>query len=195
MNDKFTWDDHAGKISQRIFIGLRNLWPLSKHTPLRTRCMLAKSLLLPHLDYCSAVFFYGLDAESMRVLNRSIESIARYVYGLGRSANADSHVTRLLGCSLVDFLRIRLMCYLFKLDRTGQPAYLKDILSRGHSARSLQFVIPRFTLSVFKKTLFVKGIVDYNSIPVNIRMVNSLNAFRARCLELFNRRSNPSVYE
>lgn len=54
---KFTWADHAAKISQRIFIGLRSLWPLSKLTSLWTRLMPAKSLRLPHLDYCSAVFF------------------------------------------------------------------------------------------------------------------------------------------
>lgn len=84
INSRGMWNDHAAKISQRIFIGLRSLWPQIKSTLLRTRSILAKSLLLPHLDYCCIVFYYGLDHESWKVLNNSIKSIVRYVYGLRR---------------------------------------------------------------------------------------------------------------
>ena len=194
MNDLLSWSDHVAKISQRIFIGLRSLWPFVKSTPLRTRRMLAKSLLLPHIDYCSAVFYYGLDSESMKVLTRSVKSIVRYVYGLGRFESTESYLQRFLGCSLDTFLKVRSMCFLYKLDCSGKPTYLKDLIFHGQSSRSVQLVIPHFELGVGKKSLFVQGLIDWNSIPVRTRMVNSLNVFRNRCTELFNRRSYPSIY-
>lgn len=195
MNSMSSWTDHVAKISQRIFIGLRSLWPLSRSTPLRTRHILAKMLLLPHLDYCSVVFYYGLDSESWKVLNGSIKAIVRYVYGLKRFDSTESFVHRFLGCSLDTFFKVRAMSFLYKLDCLGQPAYLKDILFRGQSNRSRQLVIPRSELAVGRKTLFVQGLIDWNSIPVRTRMVNSLNIFRKACVDLFNRRSSPTIYE
>lgn len=193
MNDRLTWNDHAAKISQRIFIGLRSLWPQSKSTPLKTRQLLAKALLLPHIDYCSPVFYYGLDAESKNDLNRSVKSIVRYVYGLGRFDSTESYLQRFLGCTLDTFLKVRSMCYIYKLAASTQPSYLRDFLVCGHSSRSVQYVVPRFDRAVGKKTIFVQGIIDWNLIPVRIRMASSLNVFRERCLEFFNRRSNLTI--
>lgn len=195
MNNKFSWEDHAAKISQRIFIGLRSLWPLSNSTPVRTRLLLAKSLLLPHLDYCSEVFYYGLDSSTMKVLEKSVKSIARYVYGLKWNDSTESYIVRLLGSSLDTFLKVRCMCFLYKLDRSGQPAYLKNLLRLGQSSRSMQFIIPRFQLAVGSKTLFGQGLMDWNLIPVKVRMVNSVSVFRKNCTELFHRRNNPTIYE
>lgn len=189
------WNDQVDKIAQRIFIGLRSLWPLSKSTPLRTRRLLAKSLLLPHIDYCSAVFYYGLDAKSMKVLTGSIKSIVRYVYGLKRYDSAETYIDRFLGCSLDTFLKVRSMCTLYKLDCCGQPTYLRDLLVHGQSSRSAHFVIPPFDLAVGKKTLFVQGLTDWNLIPMRTRMGSSLNVFRKRCTAFFHGRSNPSIYD
>lgn len=108
----------------QIFIGLRSLWPLAKSTPMKTRRILAKALLLPHIDYCSTVFSYGLDSESWKVLNGSLKSIVRYVYGLRRYESVEEYITSFLGCSLQTFLKVRATTFLYKLDCSGQPAYL-----------------------------------------------------------------------
>ena len=195
INDRFTWSSHASKVSQRIYIGLRNLWPLARSTPLRTRHMLAKSLLLPHLDYCSSVFFYGLDSAAMKILNRSVKSIVRYVYGLGRFESSLAYVDRFLGCSLDTFLKVRSMCFLHKIYWSGKPEYLRELLLSGVSARSMQLRIPHFDLALGKKTFFVQGLIDWNSIPANIRTIRSIQVFKNRCTELFHRRCNPNIYD
>ena len=160
VNSRSTWHDHAVKISQRIIVGLRSLWPLSKSTPQKTRYILAKSLLIPHLDYCSVVFYYGLDGYSLKVLNNSIKSIVRYVYGLGRYASTESYVSRFLGSSLDTFFKVRAMTFLYKLDTMGQPAYLKELLLRGSSERSKQFLVLPSERVVGTESLFVQGLID-----------------------------------
>lgn len=157
--------------------------------------MLAKALLLPHIDYCSPVFYFGLDSESMAILVRSVKAIVRYVYGLRRYDSTGNYIERFLGSSLDTFLRVRSMCYLYKLDCSRQPAYLSEMTTYGESARSMQMVVPRCNLEVGKKSLFVQGVTDWNSIPVRIRMVNSMNIFKVRCTELFNRQSRPTIYD
>lgn len=83
----------------------------------------------------------------MKVLDRSVKSIVRYVYGLKRYDSKETYLERLLGCSLDSFLKFRSMCFLYKLDCSTQPSYLRDLLFCG------QLVIPRFELGVGKKTL------------------------------------------
>lgn len=194
FNERLTWSDHVVKVSQRIFIGLRNLWPMSKSTPLRTRILLARSLLMPHLEYCSEIFFYGLDAESLKVLVDSVKSVVRYVYGLGRYDSTDLYVNRFLGCSLETYLRVRSLCFIYKVDCLGEPAYLKELLIPGHSSRLVQLSVPRFDLALGKRSLLVQGVIDWNSLPLNIRKRSSLNAFKNDCLSFLNRRNNPTVY-
>lgn len=113
MNSPSSWIDHANKVSQRIFIGLSSLlWPLSRSTPAKMRRMLANALLLSHIDYCSAVYYHGLDAVSFKVLNDSMKSIVRYAYGLGRHDSADQKIISFIGCSLDTFLKVRVMTFL-----------------------------------------------------------------------------------
>ena len=83
----------------------------------------------------------------------------------------------------------------FRLIDSGRPSYLSSFLVRGRSVRSAQFAVPQFDLAVGKKTLFVQGIIDWNLIPVKIRMASSVKIFRDQCVEFFNRSSNPTIYE
>lgn len=119
----------------------------------------------------------------------------RYVYDLGRYDSAEQKINTFLGCSLDIFLKLRAMTFLYRLKCSKEPAYLQDLLQRGQSVRSRQFVILRSDLDIGKKTLFVKGLVEWNVIPLRIKCCSSVNVFRSQCTELFNRRDNPTIYD
>lgn len=107
----------------------------------------------------------------------------------GRYDGADRKIICFLGCSLDIFLKVRAMMFLYRLDRSKEPAYLCDLLQRGPSVRSKQFIIQRSDLQIGKKTLFVKGLVEWNVVPLRIKNGSSVNVFRSQCTEFFNRRS------
>lgn len=44
--------------------GLRSAWPHFRNIPHQTRGILAKSLLLPHFDYCCFIYYYGLKSTA-----------------------------------------------------------------------------------------------------------------------------------
>jgi hypothetical protein len=54
FNEKFTWLDQTEKIANKVYVGIRSLWPLANKTPLRTR-----SALAPHLCYGCEIYSYG----------------------------------------------------------------------------------------------------------------------------------------
>lgn len=92
VNNNFQWLDHAELIHSRVFAGLRSLWLFSDSTPIRTREMLAKSLLMSHFEYCSSVFIYRLEYRAKSLLNSAFNAVLRYVYGLNRRDDPDGPV-------------------------------------------------------------------------------------------------------
>lgn len=176
INNNFKWLDHAEHIHGRVFAGLRSLWPFSSSTPIKTRELLAKSLLMPHFEYCCTVFYYGLDYYAKSLLNSAFNAVVRYVYGLNRRVDVESHSIRFLGYTLQDFFKFRAMSFLFRLIRTKSPRYLMELVKIDFSTRTKQAEIPRCN-AMRKNTLFGKGLVDWNLLPVSIRFSNSHELF------------------
>jgi hypothetical protein len=182
FNDNFTWLDQTEAIANKVFAGLRSLWPLASKTPQKTRMMLAKSLLLPHFAYGCEVFSYGLDTNSRKPIERAMKSVVRYVFGLPRLESTARYIDRFLGCSLSNFFKLRSLCLMFKVIRTGTPMYLKEAFQMLRSSRVSMLVVPRHG-SGLEKTLFAKGIIDWNSLPTVLRKEGSYGRFAAGCLK------------
>lgn len=176
INNKFKWLDHAEFVHSKVFAGLRSLWPLSSATPLRTREMLAKSLLMPHFEYCSTIFAYGLDYGAKTTLSRAFDAVIRYVYGLSRRENVELHAIRFLGYSLLNFYKFKDMSFLYKLIRLKTPSYLSDLVKIDFSSRTKQVQTVRCD-TMLRNSLFGKGLVDWNRIPVAIRCSGSYEVF------------------
>lgn len=182
MNNSFKWRDHAESIHSRVFAGLRSLWPFSDSTPTKTREMLARSLLIPHFEYCSSVYAYGLDYGAKTLLTNAFNAVVRYVYGLRRHVDVSSHAIRFIGCPLLDFLKFRDMAFLYNLIRTKSPRYLSDLIKINHASRTKQAEIP-IADAMLRDTIFGKGLVDWNLLPVRIRTSSSRELFRKRYFE------------
>lgn len=184
FNEKFTWLDQTEKIAKKLYAGLRSLWPLANKTPQRTRLTLAKSLLLPHFSYGCEIFSFGLDTYSRKPIEKALKSIVRYVYGLPRLESTVPYIGRFLGCSLESFFKHRSLCLLFKIIRSGSPGYLREAFCMLRSSRASQLEVP-FHGTGLGKTLFVKGVIDWNGLPAFLRNEGSYDRFKERCLKFF----------
>src|ERR1700744_18467 len=73
----------------------------------RTNVLLAKSLLIPHIDYFSDVYNYGLNAQSFNVLNKAFKAILGCIYNIKRYNSPGLYVNRFLRCSFKSFIKYR----------------------------------------------------------------------------------------
>lgn len=185
FNERVTWLEQAGVIAKKVYASLRSLWPAAARTPLRTRVMLAKALLLPHFSYGCEIYSYGLDSYSRKPIDRAFKSVIRYVYGLPRLGSAERYIDRFLGCSLEGFFKVRAMCLIRKILMFGEPPYLRELFQLGFSTRMCNLNVPR-NGAALSRSLFVRGVTDWNSLPTELRGVDSHSQFRDRCLRFFN---------
>lgn len=179
FNKKLDWTDHAQHVCDKVHKSLRSAWPRFNVTPQSTRAMLAKSLLLPHFDYCCVIYSFGLNAASKALLERAYGSVIRFVYGVKKYDSIRNYSERLLGFPLMKYFSLRGASFIYKLINSRAPTYLNFMINWGTSRRTGQLIIPRHSTH-YGNSLAVKGVAEWNMIPLVIRSSRCYNEFRAK---------------
>lgn len=104
FNKKLDWKEHVDLVCGKIYKSLRSTWPRFSVTPKVTRIMLAKSLFLPHIEYCSIVYSYGMSMASKNMLEKAFGAMIRYAFGIRKYDSIRNYMDKLLGFSLSKFL-------------------------------------------------------------------------------------------
>ncbi|CAF4803245.1 unnamed protein product [Pieris macdunnoughi] len=81
FDQTFSWGHHVKEISRKLYAASSTLRRLSNFLPIRTKTMLAQSLLLPILDYadsCSS----DLNEELLDKIERLQNFCIRFIFGL-----------------------------------------------------------------------------------------------------------------
>lgn len=186
MDVNLSFGAHARDISAKVFSRLRSLWPNHYILSWQTRMMLVKSLILPLFTYCGSIYSTNLSATSIQVVERAFAACVRFVFGIRRRGSISEHLYRILGCSIMEFLKFRSIVCIFKLLAEKSPGYLYNNFQP--SRRSSLLIIPRHTSSQYNKSFFVKAVSEFNLLPNAIKQTSSLASFKRRCFEYLTRR-------
>lgn len=185
LNNSLTWDDHVNSICAKVYFGLRTLSSLRNITPKNVRLLLVKALLVPHFIYCDVLFSHiasptnSISTGCFRRLNLTFNACTRYVFSL-RKYDHISHLHReILGVTLAELYAYRTCSFIYKLFKYKFPVYLFRNLVVAGSNRHFSFIIPRVRSSQWHNSVFVSGVVAFNSLPNNIKLfVGGFNEFK-----------------
>lgn len=186
MDKKLSFKGQVNEICSKVFSRLRSLWPNGHLLSTKLRLMLVKSLIVPAFTYGECVYSTNLSAADVRSLERAFSACVRFVYGLRRYDSTRGYVKNVFGCSLMTFIRQRRCSALHSIVKSKAPSYLFDKLIRGNSSRNVIFLIPRHSSVQYNRSFFVRTVSDYNSLPVNIKRINSNATFGKACLDHFS---------
>ena len=189
IESRMGWECHANKVSAKIFAGLRNMWPLARFIPIRTRELLVKSLLMPHLTYCCSVMG-ELSAAAKKILERCFNACIRFAYGLGRYDSISNHAHRLLGNSLFVYFDYLTSSFLHKVIITTEPDYVFQNLNFGSSSRLRNLILPRNSKDIINDSFYVRGVSKYNALPAAVKAKYSLTGFKRACKKHLGLRCN-----
>lgn len=140
--------------------------------------------VFPHFLYADVVF-YGMSKKCSSKLNRCFNACVRYVFRLRKYDHLSSFSNRLIGCSLSIYLDFRVCWFIKQLLKTKSPAYLFNKLSFSFNfLENLRLIVRQNNSHCNNTSVFVKGIRLWNSLPLNIRKVESRFLFQDRFVEL-----------
>ena len=158
VDETLSWEAHIseviGKVA-KVLAALRRLRPICPQSTLVT---IYKSLILPHLDYCSAVWGCignGLSQKLEKLQNRA----ARIITGSSWDASSAPILYALKWDSLADRRAKQLKSLKFKTVNNLAPEYLSDKFAgintiHRHNLRGAQhnLFIPRPNTEALKKS-------------------------------------------
>lgn len=144
---------------------------------------LITTLILPHFDYCAAVYC-DVGAELVNKLQRSFNLCIRFVHNLRR----DDHVspTRLQEgwLSIDNRILYSVATLFFSLLHTHEPAYLCELVTfPPPEVRATRVTCDRIFITVcrteiYKRSFIVQAAYLWNSLPEDLVRSSSLTIFK-----------------
>lgn len=185
IQNDLQWDSFVSQQCGKIYAGLRSLTQCANQAPIATRLKLFKSLILPHFLFGDS-FLVNPSAGSLNRLRVSLNCCVRFVYGLNRFAHVSHLQKNLLGCPFEKFFAHRSCLFLRKLIKTENPPVLFQKLVRFRGQRTQNLVIPANRTLAYASSMFVRGVVNWNSLPNSIKRESSEASFKEKCLNFWN---------
>lgn len=177
ITSKLNWDDQISSQCGKIYGWLKRLNLVTRHFSIPIKLKLFKTLLLPHFIYGD---FINLNASvaSLDKLRLALNSCVRYVYNLSRFSRVSHLHKELIGCSFSNLYRYRSCITIFKILLLKKPEYLFTKLSPMRSDRNRSLLIPQHRSAYYSQSLFARGIVFWNQLPLNIKANVSIVNFK-----------------
>ena len=142
--------------------------------------------MLLFFDYCDSTLTDSTDEMSLR-LDRALNACVRFIFDLKKGDHVTPHYRALAWLRAHERRRFHLLRYVHILIHRKTPTYLAEKFSfiDTPSTRSeLTLRTPIHRTSVFNKSFQVSGCREWNSLPFEVRRLESAAAFRGALIDM-----------
>lgn len=186
LTNKLQWHEHTDSTVRKIFGTLHQLRINRRNIPKELRVLLITTLVFPHIDYCCLIYL-DLTGELNLLLERALNACVRFIFDLRRDEHITPYYKQLGWLKISDRRKYFLGCMIFNILKTKTPLYLSQylvfrdrMLSRDTRAQTDHLIVPICRTELFKKSFRSAAPQFWNSLPTEIRNMNSLNSFKAK---------------
>ena len=187
IDDKLKFNVHIDNVIKKIAKKYGILCRLKKELNTFSKIHLYKSIISPHLDFCTSILFLANETQISR-LQRLQNKIMRLILRCNRYTSSSLMLDALQWLSVKQRIVFLTMVFIFKVANGLLPRYLCDRIVRGsdihryNTRNAGEIRTPHFLTSASQNSLFFKGINVYNSMPRHIRRTATLSEFKRLCI-------------
>ncbi len=190
IDNHLAWTTHIDKISKKIASAIGALKRIRPYITTSTAVQVYQALIQPHFDYCCSVWDglgETLSCKIQKLQNRAARVIMR--------ANYDDSAGILLDTLHWDNLSLRReklkAGLMFKTLKGNMPSYLQDMFSfrgLGYNIRNseIRLNLPKPRTNYLKRSFCYSGAILWNSLPQDIRKLQSFAQFKKAIAEYYN---------
>ena len=184
IDNKLTWNEHTSVICNKIAKRIGLFYKL-KSFPKETLMILYNTLILPHLYYCILTWA----CSSMQNTNRLLvlqKKIIRVVYHSQYLAHTLPIFLNLKTLRMPDIYVYQCAIFMYlcnnKLLPTSIISYfqLNKNIHEHQTRSSNHFHFPLTKTSTYQNTIFYKGPLIWNGLPIAIRQSRTLSGFKRK---------------
>ena len=182
IDDRLSWTEHINVLCKKVASAIGALKRLRPFVTQAVAIQIYKALILPHFDYCSAVWdeLSGYLSDKIQKLqNRAARAIMR--------ANYDTSSSVLLHELRWDTLSVRRKkqkaTLMFKCRHELAPQYLRDLFTSHDKQYNLRdcdnkLSLPKPRTNYLKRSFCYSGAKLWNELPQGTRSISTLGQFR-----------------
>lgn len=163
-----------------IFSRLRSLWPNGHFFLLKARLALVKSLIVPLFTYMRGWF----TRQTCKPATFCFFELLLLVIDLFIGLYAQGYSERLLGCSILNYLRYRQCLFLHRLVISKAPDYLYSKLQLGRSSQNRMFVLTQNTWLQCNRSFVLRPVSNFHSWPESVKRMSSIMSFKRAYFKL-----------
>lgn len=187
IDENLAWNVQIAKLSKKVASGIGALKRIKPFVPHSTLKLIYNCLVQPHFDYCSVVWDTcgsSLADKLQKLQNRA----ARVLTSSNYDTNAEYLFEKLGWKNLAFQRRIAKAIMMYKSLNGLAPDYLSEMFvdrSRvtNYTLRdtSGKLAVPQPRTNFLKNSFSYSGAVLWNSLPNELRQVNTLRKFKSDC--------------
>jgi hypothetical protein len=200
LNSKLIYSAHTKKVLAKLATTNAMILKLKlSGFPIKVLLAVYQALFVPHLLYCTSIWGYSVKALIQPIQIQQNKAI-RIMFGLRprdstAAIMADNRLPRVnqyVNMSMTKFIFSQVIANgshpsLRALFPGRGSSRAEAIPTRSQYARELY--VPAFNTEQRRRTVFVKGVVEFNSLPGIVRCPSSLASFRKRLMKFTLTRS------
>lgn len=173
----------SSKISKKVYFFSR----LRRNVTFNTAILVYKSIIQPHLDYCSSLLML-LDGNSIASLQKLQNRGMRLLLECNRYTPIKLMLDTLNWLSVEDRIFYSAMIFIFKITHSLSPPYFNQFIKYNNeihtypTRNNTHFYVPRANYARTQKSLFHNGLLEFNKLPSELKDSDTLVTFKS---ELF----------
>jgi exonuclease III len=187
IDDKLKFNAHIDNVIKKIAKKFGILCRLKNFLTINSKIQLYKSIISPHLDFCSSILFLANETQMSR-LQRLQNKVMRLILRCNRFTSSSFMLDALQWLSVKQRIIYLTMVFIFKVVNNLLPRYLCSRIERGSDIHSYgtrnadALRTPNFLTCASQNSLFYKGINVFNSMPRQIKRASTIMEFKRQCI-------------
>lgn len=181
LDQTLRFQDHVNHVVKLSYYKLKSIYHLKFQLKEETKLLLVKSLVFPHTDYCSSVYYYFLTNYNQQKLQKIQNACMRFVCCIPYRHHVSPHLDRLCEFNVATRVKYQYIMFLYKLIMYESPQYLFNLLSRRSDSHQVNircnsFSTPQHHTSKFEGSFSYKAPQLLNEVQSELNQ--PLTSFR-----------------
>ena len=187
IDEHLSWTKHIDEKSKTISSAVGALKRIRPFISESSALQIHQALILPHFDYCSSVW----DELNVTLSDKLQNRAARVITGSSYDTSTSFLLKRLHWDNLSTRRKKLKAMLMFKTIKGLSPMYLQNLFSIRSTSYNLRdseikLDLPKPRTNYRKRSFGDSGALLWNSLPVNLRKIDSLGCFKREIDRLYN---------
>ena len=181
IDDEFKWQSHVSNICKTVSKNIFLMSQLKRYVSSQTLKIFYSSHILPHISFSSTV--WDDCGETHLIKLNSLHRRAAKLLLPDKNSSKDEKMKALSILPLQKQLYFNKAVLMFKVNRRMTPSYIISLFTESNN-RTNRYVLPKPGIDLYKTSLSFSGSTYWNSLPVAIKTVGTINSFKRELISI-----------